>query len=198
MLFRSRHNLNYWSFGDFIGIGAGAHGKLSSPSGQIVRTWKTRLPKDYLDPDKAFLAGERALTGEELGLPQSAAAVPDLPEVEPLAGIVPQPDRLLLLEGNFRLAERAHVSGPSPLLGPLLAHFNELTGLALAQDHDAEIRLVESGLGPEAYRLTITPEEIVIAAGGEAGWIARQEVHEEEDQHFLESGSLLRLLPANI
>ncbi|HDZ8875696.1 TPA: family 20 glycosylhydrolase, partial [Aeromonas hydrophila] len=111
-----------------------------------------------------------ALTGEELGLPQSAAAAPDLPEVEPLAGIVPQPDRLLLLEGNFRLAERAHVSGPSPLLGPLLAHFNELTGLALAQDHDAEIRLVESGLGPEAYRLTITPEEIVIAASGEAGW----------------------------
>ncbi|HDX8368002.1 TPA: beta-N-acetylhexosaminidase [Aeromonas dhakensis] len=110
------------------------------------------------------------LTGEELGLPQSATAAPDLPEVEPLAGIVPQPDRLLLLEGNFRLAERAHVSGPSPLLGPLLAHFNELTGLALAQDHDAEIRLVESGLGPEAYRLTITPEEIVIAAGGEAGW----------------------------
>ena len=63
---QARHNLNYWSFGDFIGIGAGAHGKLSSPSGQIVRTWKTRLPKDYLDPDKAFLAGERVLTSEEL------------------------------------------------------------------------------------------------------------------------------------
>ncbi|MFZ2320426.1 MAG: radical SAM family heme chaperone HemW, partial [Pseudomonas sp.] len=46
---QAQHNLNYWSFGDFIGIGAGAHGKLSSPSGQIVRTWKTRLPKDYLD-----------------------------------------------------------------------------------------------------------------------------------------------------
>ncbi len=63
---QARHNLNYWSFGDFIGIGAGAHGKLSSPSGQIVRTWKTRLPKDYLAPDKAFLAGQRALTSEEL------------------------------------------------------------------------------------------------------------------------------------
>ena len=58
---QSRHNLNYWTFGDYLGIGAGAHGKLSSPSGKIVRTWKTRLPKDYLDPDKAFLAGERAL-----------------------------------------------------------------------------------------------------------------------------------------
>ncbi len=62
----ARHNLNYWSFGDFIGIGAGAHGKLSHPDGRIVRTWKTRLPKDYLNPTKSFQAGEKALTNEEL------------------------------------------------------------------------------------------------------------------------------------
>lgn len=62
----ARHNLNYWSFGDFIGIGAGAHGKLSHPDGRIVRTWKTRLPKDYLNPDKPFQAGHKALTAEEL------------------------------------------------------------------------------------------------------------------------------------
>ncbi|WP_338522271.1 radical SAM family heme chaperone HemW [Pseudomonas batumici] len=62
----ARHNLNYWSFGDFIGIGAGAHGKLSHPDGRIVRTWKTRLPKDYLNPAKAFQAGEKALPNEEL------------------------------------------------------------------------------------------------------------------------------------
>ncbi|WP_166361327.1 radical SAM family heme chaperone HemW [Pseudomonas akapageensis] len=62
----ARHNLNYWSFGDFIGIGAGAHGKLSHPDGRIVRTWKTRLPKDYLNPAKAFKAGEKPLTTEEL------------------------------------------------------------------------------------------------------------------------------------
>ena len=63
---QARHNLNYWSFGDFIGIGAGAHGKLSSPSGQIVRTWKTRLPKDYLNPAKPFKAGEKTLGNDEL------------------------------------------------------------------------------------------------------------------------------------
>ncbi|MGV8843000.1 MAG: radical SAM family heme chaperone HemW [Pseudomonas sp.] len=63
---RARHNLNYWTFGDFVGIGAGAHGKLSSPAGQSLRTWKTRLPKDYLDPDKAFQAGERLLSPAEL------------------------------------------------------------------------------------------------------------------------------------
>ena len=63
---QARHNLNYWSFGDFLGIGAGAHAKLSSPDGRIVRSWKTRLPKDYLDPAKAFQAGERVLDAEEL------------------------------------------------------------------------------------------------------------------------------------
>ncbi|PYC23529.1 YggW family oxidoreductase [Aquipseudomonas alcaligenes] len=63
---QARHNLNYWSFGDFLGIGAGAHAKLSSPDGRIVRTWKTRLPKDYLDATKAFQAGERLLDAGEL------------------------------------------------------------------------------------------------------------------------------------
>ncbi|SEL17517.1 radical SAM family heme chaperone HemW [Pseudomonas agarici] len=62
----ARHNLNYWRFGDFIGIGAGAHGKLSHPDGRIVRTWKTRLPKDYLNPAKSFQAGEKALSNDEL------------------------------------------------------------------------------------------------------------------------------------
>ncbi len=62
----ARHNLNYWSFGDFLGIGAGAHAKLSSPQGVIRRSWKTRLPKDYLDPGKAFSAGERLLGPDEL------------------------------------------------------------------------------------------------------------------------------------
>ncbi|MDN3234455.1 MULTISPECIES: radical SAM family heme chaperone HemW [unclassified Pseudomonas] len=63
---QARHNLNYWTFGDFLGIGAGAHAKLSAPDGQIIRTWKTRLPKDYLDPAKHFQAGERVLTPAEL------------------------------------------------------------------------------------------------------------------------------------
>ncbi|MDF7676434.1 radical SAM family heme chaperone HemW [Neisseriaceae bacterium ESL0693] len=42
-----RHNLNYWQFGDYIGIGAGAHGKLSSAN-NMVRTTRVRHPKDYL------------------------------------------------------------------------------------------------------------------------------------------------------
>ncbi len=63
---RARHNLNYWSFGDFLGIGAGAHAKMSSPEGRIIRSWKTRLPKDYLDSSKRFQAGERHLDHDEL------------------------------------------------------------------------------------------------------------------------------------
>jgi putative oxygen-independent coproporphyrinogen III oxidase len=62
----ARHNLNYWSFGDFLGIGAGAHAKLSRPDGTISRSWKTRLPKDYLDSSKRFSAGERPLGADEL------------------------------------------------------------------------------------------------------------------------------------
>ncbi|TBU97804.1 YggW family oxidoreductase [Stutzerimonas kirkiae] len=63
---QARHNLNYWTFGDFLGIGAGAHAKLSQPDGRILRSWKTRLPKDYLDPGKRFLAGSKALDIDEL------------------------------------------------------------------------------------------------------------------------------------
>jgi len=62
----ARHNLNYWTFGDFLGIGAGAHAKLSRPDGSISRSWKTRLPKDYLDSSKRFNAGERVLNADEL------------------------------------------------------------------------------------------------------------------------------------
>jgi putative oxygen-independent coproporphyrinogen III oxidase len=44
-----RHNLNYWTFGDYLGAGAGAHGKLTFPaSGAIVRTSHTREPRRYL------------------------------------------------------------------------------------------------------------------------------------------------------
>lgn len=45
----ARHNLNYWRFGDYLGIGAGAHGKITDPAGErIFRLWKTRLPQHYL------------------------------------------------------------------------------------------------------------------------------------------------------
>ena len=48
---RCQHNLNYWTFGDYLGIGAGAHGKLTDlSSGVIRRTAKPRHPDAYLQP----------------------------------------------------------------------------------------------------------------------------------------------------
>ena len=45
----SKHNMNYWEFGDYIGIGAGAHGKITDvASNEILRTLKIKSPKDYL------------------------------------------------------------------------------------------------------------------------------------------------------
>ncbi len=46
---RCAHNLNYWQFGDYVGIGAGAHGKLTVPPHQVVRTARTRQPRQYLE-----------------------------------------------------------------------------------------------------------------------------------------------------
>ena len=51
---RARHNLNYWRFGDYIGIGAGAHGKLSFQD-RITREVRERKPATYM---KAAMAGE--------------------------------------------------------------------------------------------------------------------------------------------
>jgi oxygen-independent coproporphyrinogen-3 oxidase len=45
----ARHNLNYWRFGDYLGIGAGAHGKLTDDSGAVTRIWKLKHPDSYLE-----------------------------------------------------------------------------------------------------------------------------------------------------
>lgn len=65
---RCRHNLNYWRFGDYLGIGAGAHGKLTdAATGAIVRTWKIKHPWHYLDasgqPDRQ--GGRAAVPNED-------------------------------------------------------------------------------------------------------------------------------------
>ena len=59
----SRHNLNYWQFGDYLGIGAGAHGKLSFAH-RIVRQVRTRDPRLYME---RALAGDAITQEEEVG-----------------------------------------------------------------------------------------------------------------------------------
>lgn len=46
--YRCEHNLNYWRFGDYLGIGCGAHGKLTQEDGRIIRTTKTRHPRGFM------------------------------------------------------------------------------------------------------------------------------------------------------
>ena len=86
---RSKHNLNYWRFGDYLGIGAGAHSKITlSPAffqndnanntllrscdltkqTNIMRHQKTRLPKDYLDTNKSFASKHSFIEKEALPL----------------------------------------------------------------------------------------------------------------------------------
>jgi oxygen-independent coproporphyrinogen-3 oxidase len=65
---RCRHNLNYWSFGDYLGLGAGAHGKHSRalPVGlRIERTWREREPRRYI-ASAAQKAASRAVHHSEL------------------------------------------------------------------------------------------------------------------------------------
>jgi len=63
------HNTNYWQFGDYLGIGAGAHGKITrADNQQVIRTSKRRNPKDYLNKDKSFLDQTRVLQTQELPL----------------------------------------------------------------------------------------------------------------------------------
>ncbi|MGF1760184.1 radical SAM family heme chaperone HemW [Photobacterium sagamiensis] len=60
-----RHNLNYWRFGDYLGIGCGAHGKISFTDGNITRTVKVKHPRGYLNRDKPYLDKEVQVETQE-------------------------------------------------------------------------------------------------------------------------------------
>lgn len=62
----SRHNLNYWQYGDYLGLGAGAHGKTRLANGQVWRSQKTRLPKDYLSPNRLQFGNRSLVPTSEL------------------------------------------------------------------------------------------------------------------------------------
>ena len=68
---RCAHNLNYWRFGDYLGIGAGAHGKLSDMAeGAVYRLWKRKNPRDFLNyaGQDTNLGGLNRLSEAELPL----------------------------------------------------------------------------------------------------------------------------------
>jgi oxygen-independent coproporphyrinogen-3 oxidase len=95
-----RHNLNYWRFGDYLGLGAGAHGKLTLPEqGGVIRTRRTRSPRDYLRSP----AAARRVTED--------VATADLP-LEYLM------NALRLREGGTVAAFEAHTGLSASLLSP--------------------------------------------------------------------------------
>ena len=113
---RCRHNLNYWQFGDYLGLGAGAHGKLSFAS-RIVRQSRIRQPARYL----TALAGEAVASGRDLPPDPADAAIqaaPWLDEVR-VVGATDLPFEFML--NALRLAE-----------GVPVQLFLERTGLSFA------------------------------------------------------------------
>jgi len=68
---RCQHNLNYWQFGDYLGIGPGAHGKIThAGEGRVERNWKQRHPQQYLQTagGAEMIAGRRELARDDLAL----------------------------------------------------------------------------------------------------------------------------------
>jgi oxygen-independent coproporphyrinogen-3 oxidase len=66
---QARHNINYWRFGDYLGIGAGAHGKITiaGPEGhRVLRSQKARLPKRYLDETRQFLSATDVIASDDI------------------------------------------------------------------------------------------------------------------------------------
>lgn len=62
-----QHNLNYWEFGDYLGIGAGAHSKITDFDKQIIqRHWQVKNPKDYLNTDKPFVAEQKIISDHQI------------------------------------------------------------------------------------------------------------------------------------
>jgi len=62
-----RHNLNYWQFGDYLGIGAGAHGKITGQLPHIVRSFKPKSPEQYLEDTHKY-GGTHVISEEDLPL----------------------------------------------------------------------------------------------------------------------------------
>ena len=126
---QAQHNLNYWEFGDYLGIGAGAHGKVTQLiDGQlsIQRYRKTRLPKDYLNatynlqPQPSFRIGEEGIGPQDLPFEfmmnalRLTAGVPESAFQQrtglPLSEITPSLAKLrkqgLLQEGSLATTEK--------------------------------------------------------------------------------------------
>ncbi|MBY5992616.1 radical SAM family heme chaperone HemW [Ferrimonas balearica] len=66
--YQCQHNLNYWRFGDYLGIGCGAHGKITLADGQLLRTTKVKHPRGYLEAGRDPMATQLPVALEDQAL----------------------------------------------------------------------------------------------------------------------------------
>lgn len=95
---RCQHNLNYWRFGDYLAIGAGAHGKLSHADGRIVRYSKVRMPRQFQQ-----LAGQPEAIAETRMIEQAERPLEVMMNVLRLADGMPTAE--LLARSGLGLSE---------------------------------------------------------------------------------------------
>ncbi|MEL1266058.1 radical SAM family heme chaperone HemW [Pseudoxanthomonas putridarboris] len=113
------HNLNYWRFGDYLGVGAGAHGKITlGATQQILRRWKVKHPTAYL---------------AQAGVPQGIGGDDDIaPERRPFEYML----NVLRLHEGFALADFPACTGlPVDRIAPQLAHAERQGWLAVGPTH---------------------------------------------------------------
>ena len=115
--FQCRHNLNYWRFGDYIGIGCGAHGKLTNIENRtITRTVKVKHPRGYMTLNRPYLDHQNQVEENDLAFEffmNRFRLVEPCPQADfaALTGTsltTPQQDALGQAISNGLLAETAH------------------------------------------------------------------------------------------
>jgi len=141
---QSAHNLNYWQFGDYLGIGAGAHGKLSDAHRQqITRSWKIKNPRDYLAQaaSAARIGGSNVLRQEDVSFEfmLNAMRLTDGVSIELFeqrTGLPITVIQEILLQATERglLRERTNMIQPT---AQGLDYLNDLTGMFLQETVDA-------------------------------------------------------------
>jgi putative oxygen-independent coproporphyrinogen III oxidase len=142
---RCQHNLNYWQFGDYLGIGAGAHGKLTDAhQQQIRRSWKLKHPREYLahagSPDR--IAGSNILKPDDISFEFMLNALRLVEGFD--SGLFPQRTGLPIsvIEDTLnRAQEQSLLDLRTNMIRPTsqgLNYLNDLMGMFLGEAADAE------------------------------------------------------------
>ncbi len=158
-----RHNLNYWRFGDYLGIGAGAHGK-ATVAGQVVRTEKPRSPREYLRGAGRAGSQRRVVQAREL----------------PFEFML----NVLRLAEGFTLAEYEHATGlPATSIGPTLA---AQAARGLVEERDGRFRPTPTGFRfLNELIAAFLPEENPRRGPGELYTAPSRFVSDRDFQHFV-------------